>query len=171
MKLAIIPKYVLLAILSIGVFFSFSYVYNPGHGFFGYWFAYLGVIGAILCITKMHAVGDSQRTINGFHYKRAIYRTCIALLLSYLCYIPFLDQFKDNWNLVLSVVNLAGNMGFLFGIFFDPWINKEKGNHWLYHGGESWYDIQARKNPILFLIGEIIGFLATAYIELFVIAA
>lgn len=160
MKLAISPIYVFTSIIGLG-FLSLSDRANPGYGFLGDGIIFLGFSIFTLSLTYMHAAGEAKRNISmSRKWIRVVYRGLILLFIAFISY-----RFELQNNLtsgLLSIGNLALNQAFLFGISFDLWYNKFRGNDWDYHGNNSKYDLIARKNPEAFLIAESIFYIITS---------
>lgn len=163
MKLGISPFYTIGAIVSLGLGLSFSDRVNGASveaALLGDWSFWLGVSLCTFLLTKVHGKSEGKRIntgkyIYGAHVKRTLLR---AAYIGVVCWLPYRGVCLDS-------ILFALNQAFLFGVFFDPFVNLETGRHFFYHGGQSWYDKLVQASPELFFIMEIIGVIATTYVN------
>lgn len=161
LKLPKNPLWTTIGLVYVGaVLTGASYAVNGASSFyFGSWAHIAGLGLMTIGATLYHGYKEASRRIPRSHkWYRVLYRSAFFVLLSTIPHeflsVGFLNQFF--------------NLAFLFGILFDPIRNYYAGDHWLYHGGNSWYDKLVKKEPLRFLCIEIACFLITGYVLLIV---
>jgi len=102
----------------------------------------------------IHAANEAGRTIRGFHWKRGIYRTIVAMAISVTV---------GRFDLMLTVA-LFVYQATLFGVVFDPFRNYFANiRGLLYRGSEAFFDGIIPDHDVVYYTLKACAYFASMY--------